>query len=149
MIGSFFGGAIGKAAKGAFGGAIIGGMSGGGLDSVAGGAIGGALTGAVGGHYVRSNRPANMASRGLHMARRGTTRLQSAAFDRFSRKGGDRFLDVALGAKRATGMIDTARGFIGTNRAAINKWGGRAALSAGIASGAYIGASAVNSNRGY
>lgn len=150
MIGGFFGRAVRGAVRGAAGGAVAGGISGGGdIMNIAGGAAMGALGGGIGGHYFGGMRAANIASRGLKMARRGSVKAQSAAFNRFKAGGGDKYIDIALGAKKMTGMIDTARGYIGKNRAMVNKYGGHAASIAGIASAGYIGSSMINANRGY
>ena len=144
MIGSFFGGAIGRAAKGAVGGAVYGGItSGGDFGNMAGGAIGGALMGGIGGHYAK-RMMANKSGAGMLAA--GMERVGWGIPAAAAKTGSRRVFNAAMRAK--TGMT-TAAGYIGRNAVSINKWGGRGAMAAGVASGAYIGSSMVNSNRGY
>lgn len=148
MVSGFFGRAI----KGAAGGAVAGGIMGGGdFGNIAGGAIGGALGYGIGGRYT--GQMGKLASNVGGMAYRGGLGMSS----RIGRYGvslaanGSPMMGGALakgGVAMGRGLMG-AKGLIGNNRALINKWGGPAAATAGIASAGYIGSSMVNANRGY
>jgi len=157
---------FGKLLAGTLGGAAIGGLYGASGGGGMGGAIGGAVMGgAFGGAGFRAARRFG-AARGMSIAggmRRGLeSGIRGARWGRGkltgvaarSLVGGAGYGGVAAGygadLTRAAGMgMATARGAIGRNATAVNKYGGMALGAIGTASAAHIGSSIMASNRGY
>lgn len=133
---------IGRAVAGGIAGGVIGGMNGGwagaGVGAAAGvgiGSFGGAVTKRLaGGRTITGGMTSALGMAG-DLGLRGTSRM-----------GNRSIFNAAMGMDRG---LTRAASFLGTNQVAVNKWGGRALMGAGIASSAYIGSSIVNSNRGY
>ena len=139
---------------GGLAGGVLGGMSEGG--SFTGGAIGGAAVG-FGGGWAASRMSggrslAQLAQSGLGYGASGAGALRGVAPKLLSNSGygnaAVRYGMAGLGAA-SRGMARGASGLIGNTATQINKWGGRALMGAGVASGAHIGSSIIGSNRGY
>jgi len=151
MLGSTGGRAVaGGAAGGAMGLANTGDM-GGFLGGAAAGAGIGAFGGGLANRFAGGRTVAGMAQRGLGAGRRGVQRGRSAMSGLLSNSG---MGNAAVGFGQA-GMggigrgMNRLRGLVSRNSVAVNKWGGRALMGAGVASGAYIGSSMLGSNRGF
>ena len=147
-----FGGFFGRAFKGALAGGAIGGIAGGGdVGNMIGGAVGGAIGGGAG--MFRGANYAGMLRKGTQLGRRATVGLERGAWAGFNKfggtMGGNALGNISLGANRARSVLGTARTAIGNKATMVNEWGGKAAVAAGIGSGALIGSSIINSNRGY
>ncbi len=137
-------GMLGRGLAGAAGGAITGGLAtgtlgGAGYGAAFGGGIG-ALGPMVGARAMAGRRgPVGMATNAL--GRMGDLGLRGA-----SRLGNRSIMNAAMGMDRG---LTRAAGFLGTNQVTINRHGGAFLHGIGTAAGAYIGASALASNRGY
>lgn len=147
---SFFG----RTGKSAIAGGVIGGMAGGGdWKNIAGGAAGGAAMGMFGANRLSGLNIAGGLRKGIQYGRKATIGAERAAWSGFDKFGGNALGNAmgrtALAANSARSGMGTARSFIGNNAARVNKYGGQAAVAAGIGSAALLGSSLINSNRGY
>lgn len=144
-----------KAMIGAGAGALWGGIAGGMSDngSAFGGMMGGALAGAgvgYGMNYLRSNS-ASILGRGAVGVYRGGARASNWMLGKTTGSFG-RDLGLTMGSMGADGLRSLGRrsaSLIGRNKAAINKYGSYSMAALGVGAGAYIGSSALSSNRGY
>ena len=149
MMGGFFS----RTLKGAAVGGVVGGLSSdGSMKGILGGAGAGMIAGGFGNKIAGANY-AGFARKGVQMARRGTVGLERAGWRGFDKWGGSMAGNAmgrtALAANSARGSLGTARSYLGTNAAQINKYGGRTMAYAGMVSAGLIGSSVINSNYGY
>ena len=158
---------FGKLIAGTLGGAAIGGLygasGGGGMHGAIGGAVmGGAMGGAgfraasrFGARRGWSIAGAGRAGLGYGMrgAKWGRGKMQGiAAGSLVSGNVGVGGVAAGYGADMLRGAsygMAGARGFLGRNASAVNKYGGYAMGAIGTAAAAHIGSSVLSSNRGY
>jgi hypothetical protein len=152
-IGRAFGGGARRAAVG---GAIGAGLAWTNDSSMLGGAVGGAAFGLASpiARRMLANRfgsISGLAGRGAGALGRGSDWLYRRGFGMMG--GGKLASNVGIGMSMAGSLgargAGALGGAIGRNSVAINKYGGRALMGLGVASGAYIGSSILGSNRGY
>lgn len=150
---SFLGGSM----RGALGGAAVGGLMSGDMGGVIGGAVGGGLMGGMGNRYAAQalrgvdaskivGGAAGMATRGMSMA---SKYAYKGAGMRLGKSGYGAAMMGAQTITRGRNAMANGAQWIGNNSVKTNKFAGKAAAAAGIGAGAYIGASAISSNRGY
>jgi hypothetical protein len=154
-------GNIGRAISGgvrrtAAGGAIGAGLAWANDGDVLGGAAGGAAFGLASpiARRMLANRfgsISGLAGRGAGALGRGSNWLYRRGLGMMG--GGKLASNIGIGMSRVGGLgtrgAGALGGAIGRNSIAINKYGGRALMGLGVASGAYIGSSILGSNRGY
>lgn len=133
---------LSRAAAGAGAGAVIGGMNGG-WSGAGAGAIAGAGIAGFGGMAAKRFGGGRTVT---GMMTSGLGRLGDAGMRATSTIGNRGLFNAARTADRG---LARAAMYLGQNQVSVNKWGGRALMGAGVASGAYIGSSILGSNRGY
>jgi hypothetical protein len=147
------GGTIGGGVRrAAVGGAVGAGLAWANDSSMLGGAVGGLASPIA--RRMLANRfgsISGLAGRGAGALGRGSNWLYRRGFGMMG--GGKLASNVGVGMSMAGSLgargAGALGGAIGRNSVAINKYGGRALMGLGVASGAYIGSSILGSNRGY